>query len=77
MSRPALAAELAGIIEREVVPALAEALAHLDQLRVDISSDDPTTGHILGAASALDSLAHRLASAQVKALLGRAGSSTP
>lgn len=73
MSRPSLAADLADIIERDVVPALERALQELDKGTIDLSADDPNTGAMLGAMSEIDGLAHRLASAEVKSLLERAG----
>jgi hypothetical protein len=73
MSRPALAADLADLIEREVVPALQRALDELCKGTIDISADDePNTDAILGALTEIDGLAHRLGSPEVKTLLERA-----
>lgn len=73
MSRPLLAAELAGVITDDVIPAVERLIVALDGAQLDLAADDdPSQNAILAALTEVTTLQARLGSAEVRALLERA-----
>jgi hypothetical protein len=72
MSRRTLAADLARVIEADVIPALQEAVAHVEKVPVDILNPDDPNAAVLSVVTVLDGLLHRLSSPEVSGLLSRA-----